>query len=306
MNDGCPLCYAKNNTVVYDRLQLQGALIVKCDQCAHIYTLQHRVLDAAKLYSSEAYAIVKNRNGFFHKILEWEYRRIVNRINRFKPVKGSLLDFGSGKGQFASVAKSKGWHVKCVETATERAQYARNFYGLEVDTRFYSGGRIFENSFDVLTLFHVLEHLQEPNVILKEMTKFNLKPDALIVIEVPNIQSWQSAIAGNNWLHLDVPRHFHHFTPLRLEKLASDLSLKSIKRSFFSFHLGVLGMTDSFLKFFGYRKNIIYELKTKKQLWLILALAFLFPIALILEVVAVLAGRGGIIRQYLVSAPENH
>ena len=68
MNDGCPLCHAKNNTVVYDRLQFQGALIVKCDHCAHIYTLQDRVLEAAKLYSTEAYAIIRNRNGFFYKI----------------------------------------------------------------------------------------------------------------------------------------------------------------------------------------------------------------------------------------------
>ena len=303
MNDGCPLCYTKNNTIVYDRLQLQGTLIVKCNHCAHIYTLQNNPPEIEKLYSTDAYAIVENRHGFFEKILGWEYKRIVQSITGLKPCKGQLLDFGCGKGQFANIAKTNGWKVKCVETAKKRALHAKNFYDLEVDTRLYSGGRIFDNDFDVLTLLHVLEHLQEPNIILKELIKYNLKKDALIVIEVPNIRSWQSGIAGNNWLHLDVPRHFHHFTPLSLEKFASDLNLKTLKSSSFSFHLGVLGMIDSFLKLFGYRKNIISELKTKKKLSLIIAISLLFSFAFVLETFAISVGRGGIIRKYFISCP---
>lgn len=301
MNTSCPLCNAETNTIVYDHLQLPGTLIVKCNKCTHIYTVQEYPSAIDGLYSSEAYTVVENRRSLFDKILNWEYSRVVKRINRLKPLKGFLLDFGCGKGKFASIVKNKGWQVKCVETATERALYAKNIYGLEVDTRFYSSGKIFNTDFDVLTLFHVLEHLPAPKILLTELIKHNLKKDALIVIEVPNIDSWQSRIAGNKWIHLDISRHFHHFTPLNLERFALDLNLRTLKSNSFSFHLGVLGMIDSFLKLSGYRKNIIYEIKNKKNKYTMIAISILLPFAFLLEAFAAAIGRGGISRKYFFS-----
>jgi 2-polyprenyl-3-methyl-5-hydroxy-6-metoxy-1,4-benzoquinol methylase len=303
MNVVCPLCNTENNTIVYDRLQISGTYIVKCIECKHIYTWQKQPLAIEKLYSSEAYVVVENRHSLVDKILNWEYSRVVKRINCLKPLKGFLLDFGCGKGKFSSIAKINGWRVKCVETATERAQYAKSIYGLEVDTRFYSTGKLFNNDFDVLTLFHVLEHLPAPKILLKELIKHNLKKDALIVIEVPNINSLQAGISGNKWIHLDVPRHLHHFTPLNLERFAVDLKLRTLKSSSFSFHLGVLGMVDSFLKLLGYKENLIYELKNKKKLSLMISISVLLPFAFILEAFAAAIGRGGILRKYYITGP---
>lgn len=300
MNPGCPLCNTENNTIVYDQLQSSGTLIVKCDHCTHVYTLQNHPARIEELYATDVYKVVENRHSFFDKILSWEYGRVVKNINRLKPLKGFLLDFGCGKGKFGSLAKKTGWQVKCVETSTERALYAKDIYGLEVDTRFYSSGKIFNNDFDVLTLFHVVEHLPAPKSSLKELIKHNIKKDALIVIEVPNINSWQSAIAGNKWMHLDVPRHFHHFTSSNLEKVAAELKLRPIKSSSFSFHLGVLGMVDSFLKLSGYKKNIISELKNKKNIYVMAAISILLPFAFLLEAFASVIGRGGILRKYFI------
>ena len=301
MNTGCPLCNTENNTIVYDRLQLPGAAIVKCDHCTHVYTLQNDPAVPEDLYSTEVYKVVENRHSVFDKILNWEYRRVVKTINRLKPLKGFLLDFGCGKGKFGSLAKKTGWQVKCVETAPERALYAKEVYGLEVDTRLYSSGKIFTTDFDVLTLFHVLEHLPAPKTSLKELITHNLKKDALIIIEVPNIKSLQSAIAGSKWMHLDVPRHFHHFTSSNLEKVATELELRTIKSSSFSFHLGVLGMVDSFLKLSGYKKNIIYELKNRKNIYIMAFISLLLPFAFILEAFAAATGRGGILRKYFIA-----
>jgi 2-polyprenyl-3-methyl-5-hydroxy-6-metoxy-1,4-benzoquinol methylase len=306
MNAGCPLCNTATNTIVYDRLQLPGALVVKCDHCTHIYTLQKNLASTEKLYSTEAYTLVENRRTLFDKILTWEYQRVVNRVTRLKPSKGFLLDFGCGKGKLASIAQKKGWQVKCVETATERALYAKNIYGLEVDTRYYSGGKIFNNDFDVVTLFHVVEHLPEPKALLSEIITHNLKAGALVVIEVPNIKSWQSSIAGNKWVHLDIARHFHHFSAANLEKLTSTLKLRLIKSHSFSFHLGVLGMVDAFLKRSGYKGNIIYELKNRKNRYILFYAGLLLPLAFLLEVFASAIGRGGVLRKYFIRVPEIH
>ncbi len=301
MTPFCPLCSEKDYSVVYKTLpQYPGASIIKCSNCFYVYTLLNDEPDNDKLYKDDVYKVVENRNSLFDRILNWEYSRVLKKIQSIKRSKGTLLDFGCGKGKFGSIAKNKCWHVKAVETATERAEYAKTVYGLDVSTNFYTTGQIFDNDFDVLTLFHVLEHLPNPKVLLNELIKHNLAKDGLVVVEVPNFQSLQARIAGSRWMHLDAYRHISHFTPRKLEELGRELNLKAVKTSFFSFHLGVLGMTDSFLKLFGYRKNIIYELKNKKRIGLFFCIVLLLPFSLIFETCASATGHGGIIRKYFI------
>jgi 2-polyprenyl-3-methyl-5-hydroxy-6-metoxy-1,4-benzoquinol methylase len=299
MTSCCPLCSEKEYTVVYKTLrQYPSAAILKCSRCFHVYTFLDHEPNRDKLYKDEVYKVAENRNSLFDRILTWEYSRVLKKIQSIKRPKGTLLDFGCGKGKFGSIAKSKGWQVKAVETAIERADYAKKNYGLEVNTNYYTTGQIFDNVFDVLTLFHVLEHLPNPKVLLNELIKYNLAKDGLVVIEVPNFKSLQARIAGSRWMHLDVPRHISHFTAAKLEEMGRELNCKTVKTSFFSFHLGVLGMTDSLLKLFGYRKNIIYELKNNKKIGLVFCIVLLLPFSLIFETCASATGHGGIIRKY--------
>lgn len=299
----CPICKNDNSTIVYDQLQAITALIVKCDHCQHIYTVQKRQFTNEELYADEVYGVVENRNSIFDKILNWEYGRVIRTIDDIKRQKGQLLDFGSGKGKFASLARTRGWRVKCIETAAARADYAKNVYGLDVNTQYYTSGKLFAGGFDVLTCFHVLEHLPDPQSLLIELIQHNLAKDGLVVIEVPNIRSVQSLLAGRRWMHLDAQRHISHFTPAQLEKLARKTGLVCRQTSFFSFHLGVLGMTDAFLKLFGYRQNIIYQLKNKKSLALRAAIFILLPLAVVLEFSSAVFKRGGVVRKYFVMQP---
>ena len=301
MSPGCPICKAENYTIIFKHLQENDDIaIVKCDHCFHIYTLLIDQPDRDKLYNDKVYKVVENRNTIFDKLLGWEYGRVIKRINSFKPSKGALLDFGCGKGKFGSIAKNNGWQVQCVETAIERATYAQNVYSLEVSTDLYAAGRIFNNDFDVITLFHVLEHLPCPKTLLSELIKHNLAKKGLLVLEVPNIRSLQARIAGSKWIHLDPSHHINHFIPEEIDQIGEELSLKILRTRFFSFHLGVLGMSDSFLKLFGYRKNMIYELKNK-NIALMTAIFILLPFAFILESFAAAIGRGGIVRKYFIA-----
>jgi 2-polyprenyl-3-methyl-5-hydroxy-6-metoxy-1,4-benzoquinol methylase len=299
MNLTCPLCGHREHTVLYSRLpQCPDADIVQCDHCGHLYTLLKKDIDVDNLYVDEIYKVVENRNSVFDRILGREYKGTLKQLEAITKQTGSLLDFGSGKGKFGSLAKEGGWQVKCVETSPDRAAYAKNIYGLEVNTDFYSAGNIFGAWFDALTLFHVLEHLPDPKPLLERLITDNLKKDGIVVIEVPNIRSWQSGIAGNRWIHLDVPRHIHHFTPERLDRFVNEIGLRRVKRTYFSFHLGVLGMVDSLLKLFGYKKNIIYELKNRTSRSLVVKVALLLPFAVLMEGIAAGFGKGGVIRVY--------
>jgi 2-polyprenyl-3-methyl-5-hydroxy-6-metoxy-1,4-benzoquinol methylase len=299
MDPKCPLCQSKNNQILYKEVPaFQEADILLCKDCGHYFTFLRKEVNVNDLYSDKIYKVVENRNSVFDRIIEREYTRVIKLLNILEPHKGNLLDFGSGKGKFGSLAVSNGWHVNCVETSIERAEYARTVYGLEVNTAFYKSGNIFNKRFEVLTLFHVLEHLTDPGIMLVELIKYNLCTNGLVLVEVPNIQSWQSRMAKKNWLHLDVPRHIQHFSAERLQKFLLETGLTPVRKSYFSLHLGVLGMVDSMLKQFGYRKNIIYELKNKKNKFLKIKIAILLPIAFIMEGIAACLGKGGIVRIY--------
>ncbi len=295
----CPLCFSGKFSLVYDQKKTAFPGIARCSTCSHVFTIPVNPAGISSSYTEGAYQLIENRRSLWDKILTWEYSRIVQKINSFKKNRSWLLDFGSGKGKFASLAQCSGWNVKCVETAEKRAEYAKVVYGLDVNTDSYSTGRIFDNLFDVLTLLHVLEHLQSPTSLLHELIGNNLKENALIVIEVPNINSWQARIAGRYWMHWDLPRHLSHFSTARLEQFTATLGLTTLSTSHFSFHLGVLGMTDSILKKLGYRSNIIYELKTRRNKLILLAIIFLLPLSFLAETIASLAGKGGIVRKYL-------
>lgn len=301
MNACCPICEASTYQYLFKVLpQCEHGSIVRCSRCAHCYSLMAANVDAAALYSDEVYQVVENRQSIFDRILNWEYGHVLEQLARLRPAKGRLLDFGGGKGKFGWLAREAGWDPRCVETSAARAAYAREVYGLDVDTNFYERGALFGGHFDVVTLFHVLEHLPHPQALLGELVAANLKRDGLLVIEVPNITSWQAWLAGNRWMHLDVPRHIQHFSPQRLARLLGDMGFRPLRTTYASVHLGVLGMLDSLMKRFGYGGNIIYELKNRRTPALLAKVALALPFAALLEGVASLLGKGGVIRMYLV------
>jgi 2-polyprenyl-3-methyl-5-hydroxy-6-metoxy-1,4-benzoquinol methylase len=299
MNQSCPICGSNKSDTYVDKLPaFKEATIVQCLNCSHIYTILTAEIDTVQLYTDEIYKVVENRNSIFDRILDWEYRKVLKQLLRQKDKKGNLLDFGTGKGKFGWLAANAGWNVKCVETSLDRAKYAKEIYSLEVNTDFYDNGQIFPIRFDVITLFHVLEHLPQPKHLLKELMDGNLNENGILLIEVPNIKSWQAALAKSKWIHLDVPRHINHFSPEVLKKLLSEIGFSPVKTTFFSFHLGVLGMLDSMLKLTGYNKNIIFELKNRRTIKLLIRIALILPFAFVFEAVAAVTGKGGVIRMY--------
>ena len=302
INNKCPLCNARN--YLYLKKYIKGSniqkspAIVECENCGHIFTLIESEVDERLLYQEGVYKVVDIRGSVFDRILTLEHYKILKRINRYFPQRGSLLDFGCGKGNFLQLARSNQWYVKGVETSIPRANYGGSVYKLDIFTENYEKGKINGAPFCVITFFHVLEHLYNPKQLLLELVNKNLKKGGLVVIEAPNFNSLQSKISGKGWLHLDLPRHISHFKEEKLEELISCLNLRTIKREYFSFHLGVLGMIQSLMQLFGYRKGIIAELKFKRSFLLVLSILFVFSWAFIMELFSSFFKKGGIIRIY--------
>lgn len=272
-------------------------LIVECSNCSHRYTYYENDVDPAQIYSDDLYRVVDTRGSIFDKIMSHEYLNVLRNVRVMSPRNSLLLDFGCGKGKFLSLAAEMGFNVKGVEPALERAEYARRIYGLDVSSSYYEKGKIGNRRFDVITLLHVLEHLSTPRELVANLLCDNLAENGFVVVEVPNYASLQSKLSGSTWIHLDVPRHYSHFTPERLETFLQDVGLQVVKKEFFSSHLGVVGYAQMCATMFGYRRNVLEGLKKGNRL-LFVGLAVVAPLCLVLELLSSAFNAGGIIRVY--------
>ena len=301
----CPLCGSQSYTVLFELKPIEAVTLskcnfVQCDHCYHYFTELKGELDAESLYNEGEYELIDTRDSIFDRVMMREDRTILRRLsNFFKPANRSyLLDFGCGKGRFLNSARNAGWLVKGIETAKSRAKFGRTVYQLDVQDGYYTEGQLFEYRFEVITLFHVLEHLPHPKKLLTNLIGANLAQGGLVVIEVPQMDSWQSKIGSPYWIHFDPTRHLSHFSKENLLRFVDSIDLKVVATETFSVHLGVLGMTQSLMSRFGFRKQLIAELKYRKTARLLLSVIIVLPFAFLIEAISALFGKGGIIRVY--------
>jgi 2-polyprenyl-3-methyl-5-hydroxy-6-metoxy-1,4-benzoquinol methylase len=152
--------------------------------------------------------------------------------------KGKLLDIGAGTGDFLVVAKRDGWETTGIEPSEKAKGIAIN-----KGVKFADSLTVLENnSFDIITMWHVLEHVPNLEDYIKELKRL-LKPSGTIIIAVPNFKSFDSEYYGKFWAAYDVPRHIWHFSKTAIEKLFSEKGMKLVNvlpMKFDSFYVSLL------------------------------------------------------------------
>ncbi len=133
--------------------------------------------------------------------------------------RGRYLDVGCGSGGVLGVAQALGWHVAGVEVDEAAAKKARRF-SARVHVGDLLGAPFEPGEFDVVTAFHVLEHVPDPVGAVRRMLEW-LAPDGLIVVEVPNAGGLGARLFGRAWSGLELPRHLSHFTPATLARVVA-------------------------------------------------------------------------------------
>jgi 2-polyprenyl-3-methyl-5-hydroxy-6-metoxy-1,4-benzoquinol methylase len=139
-----------------------------------------------------------------------------------------ILDVGCATGGFLSRAKQEGWDCVGLEISADAAEIARREYGLDVIIGDLNSSDLWTEKFDVITMWHVLEHLLDPCAALLRARDL-LSRNGVLFMEMPNWNSLGRSIRGVNWSALTPPEHINFFTPRTLRKLVDRSGLQTTK-----------------------------------------------------------------------------
>ena len=196
-----------------------------------------------KYYESENYiSHTDSKKSLFERVYQLVKRYSLNKkiklINKEAIQKGKLLDIGAGTGDFLLVAKNNGWNVKGVEPNANAKQRAHK-KGLKLSDHIND---LDSEKFDVITMWHVLEHVPNLDEYIKRLYAL-LNNKGTLIIAVPNFKSYDAIIYKEFWAAYDVPRHLWHFSKTSIKKLfeKEGLQISGIKPlKFDSFYVSML------------------------------------------------------------------
>ena len=197
-------------------------------------------------YKSEDYIshTDSKRNMFekvYHLIRTVSLKKKLSLINSFQSEEKKLLDIGCGTGDFLQIAQQSNWSVSGIEPNEQARRIANkktnnSIFEIEQLLKFES------NSFDVITLWHVLEHLPNLEDHIRVFKKL-LKPNGTLIIAVPNYKSYDAKYYKQFWAAYDVPRHLWHFNKSSISKIVTKYSfnVEKVKPMWFdSFYVSML------------------------------------------------------------------
>jgi SAM-dependent methyltransferase len=155
------------------------------------------------------------------------WKRHLNTVLNLKP-QGSILDVGCSSGAFLRTLRDSPWELHGIEISEQEAERARISAGAKVFVGDPLDAPFGPESFDVITCFHLLEHVYQPVELLKRIQTW-LKPGGFLYVILPNIDSWEASLFRSYWYGLELPRHLFHFSPSSLERAARVAQMRTVR-----------------------------------------------------------------------------
>jgi 2-polyprenyl-3-methyl-5-hydroxy-6-metoxy-1,4-benzoquinol methylase len=246
----CNLCGADNGLPLFqgwDRLHDQPGTfqVVGCQECGLIYLNPRPVQsDIVRYYPSDYGPYLAPVRAAQGRVSRWDaryglYKRLRSIVALQPRAEGALaregssarrlLDVGCATGDFLTFARERGWDVHGVELVDVAASFCRDVLDLPVITGDLLAAGYPTGYFDVVTLWNVLEHLYDPAATLLEIRRI-LRPEGLLVLAAPEVNSLDARIFGPAWVGYDVPRHLYTFSRATLARLLAQNGFRVVRR----------------------------------------------------------------------------
>jgi SAM-dependent methyltransferase len=225
---GCPACGSRT----FASFDVGGGnLLRRCTECgtvsAHEYADPQEVYVDGYMFGEAGPFGLDVRHPDFQRYLLRVADRRIALIERATGLRsGVLLDVGSGTGEVLVAAGRRGWRAQGVEPEHTAAEMARG-RGLEVIVSTLPEAGLPERSFDVVSAFHVLEHIPDTREFLRTMARF-ARPGGFVAIEVPNFKSVQRRRLREGWTGLRPREHVVHFTPETLARAMRAVGIEPV------------------------------------------------------------------------------
>jgi SAM-dependent methyltransferase len=234
----CPLCSSGHISLYLNLtdhfLSKEKFDLLRCSECGFIFTNDYPNEDEiGKYYESEEYVshsdtskgITNKLYHFARGIMLRRKRKIVTNVTNLKH--GSLLDIGSGSGHFAAEMKMAGWNVKGIEINDSARNLSMSRFGIDVISPVEIASMPKE-SFDCITLWHVLEHFHNPFQYAADILPL-LKAGGICIVALPNSASFDAYHYKEYWAAYDVPRHLWHFNPDTFQLFSDNAGFQTVK-----------------------------------------------------------------------------
>lgn len=218
----CNLCQSDESEKLYsvpdillNRPNVEATL-VRCNKCTLVYQNPRPTPSEMGVHYPDEYESynydqdTKQASWMLKKAFNVGLIKRARTVTKVKPT-GRLLDIGCSTGLFLSwMRENSKLDPHGVEISEHAAKIARDVYKLNVKTGTLEQVAFPDAYFDVVTMWDVFEHLHDPSQTLREIRRI-LKPDGVIVLRIPNIDSWDAKIFRPTWAGLDAPRHTYVF-----------------------------------------------------------------------------------------------
>ncbi len=222
----CPLCGHDSSYAfaIDDRnrgIASRAFAYRRCTRC-RAYFLDPVPEDLARHYPPDYHGFPDA--GAFARAVRWEKPKL--RLLRGVARSGRLLEIGAGVGTFARAAVLAGFDVTAIEMDARCCEHLESVVGADAicsdDPRRAIGSL---DGFDVIAMWHVIEHLRDPWGVLEQAARA-LAPGGALIVATPNPQSLQFRLLGRYWCHIDAPRHLHLIPAAAMIEKAERMGLR--------------------------------------------------------------------------------
>lgn len=270
----CDLCGADNPAPVLERIdRFSGSIFryVSCRECGLIYVNPRPdATEILKYYSTdyEPYQPLWAMKGVERWLKQRAWKTLACFVSQYQ-VGGRLLDIGCATGEFLKEMRAKGFEVQGVELNSSAATIAKDVYGLKVFVGPLAEFKAPEGTFDVITMWDVLEHLPSPYTSLQQIYQW-LRGGGYLFLSVPNIHSFDAKLFGPWWIGWDAPRHLYAFPKPTLKRLLQDTGFNIVTIRYLLGGQGSFRLSCQFIlnKVLGTK---IFQSSLSQILWLLIS-----------------------------------